>query len=66
LLTNIDIPWQYDPQREHPDKREHFWEVYKKEVATTGVATVEISGTGSERTTIATKAIDAILSSTDS
>jgi NadR type nicotinamide-nucleotide adenylyltransferase len=61
LLTNIDIPWQDDPQREHPDKREYFWNIYKKEVATTGVATVEISGLGEERKKKAIEAIDKLL-----
>jgi len=57
LLTNIDIPWQEDPQREHPDKREYFWELYKKEIASTGVPFIEISG---EREARRQKAIDAI------
>jgi nicotinamide riboside kinase len=57
LLTNIDIPWQDDPQREHPDKREHFWEIYKREVATTQVPVVEISG---DRETRRKRAVDAI------
>ena len=57
LLTNIDIPWAEDPQREHPDKREYFWEVYKKEVASSGVPHVEISG---EREARRKKAIDTI------
>ncbi|GHM99640.1 hypothetical protein WSM22_11300 [Cytophagales bacterium WSM2-2] len=57
LLTNIDIPWDEDPQREHPDKREHFWKIYQKEVALTGVPFIEISG---EREARRKKAIDAI------
>ncbi|MFM7859079.1 MAG: AAA family ATPase [Flammeovirgaceae bacterium] len=61
LLTAIDIPWQDDPQREHPDKREFFWNMYKKEVATTGVATVEISGKREERRAKAIEAIDALI-----
>ena len=30
LLTNIDVPWTPDPQREHPALREYFFEIYKK------------------------------------
>ncbi|MFM8913905.1 MAG: AAA family ATPase [Flammeovirgaceae bacterium] len=60
LLTHIDIPWQDDPQREHPDKREYFWTLYKKEVATTGVTTVEIFGTREERRAKAIEAIEAM------
>ena len=29
LLMDIDIPWRPDPQREHPELREHFFSVYK-------------------------------------
>jgi NadR type nicotinamide-nucleotide adenylyltransferase len=57
LLTNIDLPWQDDPQREHPDKREHFWDIYKKEVEQTKVPFVEISG---DREARRKTAIDAI------
>ncbi|MBS1556230.1 MAG: ATP-binding protein [Bacteroidetes bacterium] len=62
LLTNIDIPWQDDPQREHPKKREFFWNLYKKEVATTGVATVEISGSREVRRSTAIEAINKLIS----
>lgn len=58
LLTNIDIPWADDPQREHPDKREYFWNLYKKEVANTGVPFVEISGDREARRQKAIAAID--------
>ena len=61
LLTNIDIPWEADPQREHPDKREYFWDLYKKEAANSKIPTVEISGTGDERRKKATEAIEKIL-----
>ena len=29
LLSDIDIPWRPDPQREHPNLREYFFEVYE-------------------------------------
>jgi NadR type nicotinamide-nucleotide adenylyltransferase len=44
LLCYIDIPWQDDPQREHPQKREQLWEIYKKEIVKSHVPFVEISG----------------------
>ena len=61
LLTHVDIPWQEDPQREHPDKREYFWNIYKREVAESKVPVVEISGLGEERRRIAIEAIKKIL-----
>lgn len=32
LLTDIDIPWQYDPLREHPDPamRKYFFDIYQQ------------------------------------
>jgi NadR type nicotinamide-nucleotide adenylyltransferase len=61
LLTYIDVPWEDDPQREHPDKREHFWQVYKNEVEKTGVPYEEIRGPREERRKKAVEAIDRIL-----
>jgi NadR type nicotinamide-nucleotide adenylyltransferase len=63
LLTNIDVPWEDDPLRNHPDnhKREHFMEIYRQEVAQTGVPTVEISGEREARRKKAIEAVQAIL-----
>lgn len=61
LLCNIDLPWEDDPQREHPDKREQLWSLYKNEIIKTGVPFVEISGDRAARTAKATEAINALL-----
>lgn len=63
LLTYIDIPWEEDPQREHPDPamREYFYDVYKKIVQATGVPWVEIRGSIAERQEAAEKAVDDLL-----
>ena len=61
LLTYIDIPWEADPQREHPNKREYFWNIYKKEAVDSKIPTVEISGTREERRKKAVEAINKIL-----
>jgi NadR type nicotinamide-nucleotide adenylyltransferase len=61
LLTYIDVPWEDDPQREHPDKREHFWQIYKNEVDKTKVPFVEIGGSREERRKRAIAAIDQLL-----
>ena len=29
LLADINIPWRPDPQREHPELRRHFFDIYK-------------------------------------
>lgn len=46
LLTDIDIPWQNDPQREHPEpeKRKHFFEIYRNIVIDSGLPFKIISG----------------------
>ncbi len=63
LLCFIDVPWENDPQREHPDKRQHFWDVYRQEVIKTGVPFVEISGSRETRRKRAIDAIDHLLNS---
>ncbi|MEM8893192.1 MAG: ATP-binding protein, partial [Bacteroidota bacterium] len=30
LVCDIDLPWEEDPQREHPHLREHFFRIYKE------------------------------------
>lgn len=32
LLTDIDLPWEDDPLREHPHKREELFAIYKAEL----------------------------------
>lgn len=49
LLCTPDIPWEYDPQREHPNEREELFEQYKKELTAAGKHFVIISGTKEER-----------------
>lgn len=61
LLTNVDIPWEDDPQREHPTRRDYFWQRYREEASRTGVPTIEISGSREQRQQTAVQAIDQIL-----
>jgi NadR type nicotinamide-nucleotide adenylyltransferase len=61
LLCYIDLPWETDPQREHPDKREQLWNIYRQEVEKTGTAFVEISGEREQRRQKAIQAIDSLL-----
>ena len=60
LLADIDIPWQYDPLREHEDRamRQHFYSIYKGIVAQSGIPWAAISGAQYEERL--QKAIDAI------
>lgn len=61
LLTYVDLPWEEDPQREHPDKREELFEIYLKELQTMNVAFVEIRGETEERRKTAIQAVDQLL-----
>jgi NadR type nicotinamide-nucleotide adenylyltransferase len=61
LLLNIDLPWEEDPLRDFPHMREHFMEVWHKELQTLNASYVLISGTGPERYDNAVAAIDGFL-----
>lgn len=49
FLTDIDIPWTFDPQREHPDKREELFKIYQSELERENLAYTILCGTPSER-----------------
>ncbi len=44
MLCDVDLPWEYDPQREHPELREYFFSVYLKELKSRKFPFVIISG----------------------
>ena len=45
LLLDIDLPWQDDPLRDFPTKREYFMEVWRKELKDLNANYTVISGT---------------------
>lgn len=61
LLTCIDLPWEDDPHREHPDRREELYSIYLKELNELAVPFVEIRGSREERRKTAIEAIDRLL-----
>jgi len=61
LLTYIDIPWENDPQREHPDKRAYFYKIYKEELESQKFKYVEVKGGMDERLRCAVSAINTLL-----
>lgn len=44
LLTNVDLPWVDDPQREHPHMRKYFFDVYYNELKSRNLPFQVISG----------------------
>ncbi|WP_187264155.1 AAA family ATPase [Pontibacter beigongshangensis] len=61
LLMGVDLPWEPDPQREHPHLRQYFYDLYKKELQRLQAPFVEISGLQEDRFRMALPHIDAIL-----
>lgn len=51
LLMDIDLPWEDDPLRDFPDQREHFLEIWKKELNSLNANYVLVSGIGEQRLT---------------
>ncbi|WP_093365791.1 AAA family ATPase [Sphingobacterium wenxiniae] len=49
LLMDIDLPWQDDPLRDFPEQREHFMQVWEKELNALNANYTVISGQGEER-----------------
>ncbi|MCH7409584.1 ATP-binding protein [Belliella sp. DSM 111904] len=51
LLTDVDVPWEEDPQREHKDQavRKKLFDAYLNMISGTGVPYEVISGTYDER-----------------
>lgn len=62
LLTYIDIPWVYDPQREHPNQRQALYETYLHEMENQPVPFVEIRGSRAEREALARESVRRLLS----
>lgn len=51
LLCRPDLPWEADPQREHPEDRERLYELYKSDLESRNLEFAEVEGSGSNRTT---------------
>ncbi|MEM6805176.1 MAG: ATP-binding protein [Bacteroidota bacterium] len=58
LLCDIDVPWTYDSQREHPHLRQELLDMYKKELEQEKLNYVIISGAKEERLQTAVKEIN--------
>lgn len=61
LLTYVDIPWEEDPLREHPGKREELYQLYRNEMLNQSVPFVEIRGEREQRRKTATEAVEKLL-----
>ena len=62
ILCAPDIPWEYDPQREHPNQREELFELYTKELITSNKNYIVVSGSLENRIEKSREAIAVIQS----
>jgi NadR type nicotinamide-nucleotide adenylyltransferase len=51
LLCDIDLPWEPDPLREHPEKREFLFDLYYKELIRRKLPFDIVNGEGKVRVT---------------
>lgn len=60
LLTDIDLPWEPDPLREHPEQemRQYFFEKYQKLAEQSGIPYLTISGDREKRLKTAVEAVE--------
>ncbi|KLT65314.1 AAA family ATPase [Pedobacter sp. BMA] len=61
LLMDIDLPWQDDPLRDFPEKREYFMAIWHQELKALNASYEVVGGLGEIRFKNAVQAIDAFL-----
>lgn len=61
LLMDIDLPWQEDPLRDFPDKRQYFMDIWHQELKTIEASYIIISGSSEQRLENAISAVDRFL-----
>ena len=63
LLLDINLPWESDSQREHPENRKFFFDWFEQELKALGANYQVISGEGEIRFANACRAIDSMSNS---
>jgi NadR type nicotinamide-nucleotide adenylyltransferase len=58
LLCNIDLPWTFDPLREHPGMRKELFNLYCNELDSRGLPYAIVNGSGMDRLDNATRIIN--------
>jgi len=49
LLTDVDLPWEPDPQREHPHRRQELFDMYHAHLTAAGIPFGIVQGEGEQR-----------------
>ncbi len=65
LLLDIDLPWEEDPLRDFPNHREHFMQVWHKELKVLNANYKVVGGLGEKRLVNAIAAVQQFLASTN-
>ena len=60
ILCGVDIPYQEDPLREHPNDRKELYQIYLKELKSLNVPYIEVSGSTEDRLKKSIKKIQSI------
>lgn len=60
LLTDVDLPWEDDPLREHPDKRQELFDLYEAELKNNNIRYQTISGDFTQRRAAALAAMEVL------
>jgi len=63
LLMDIDLPWQYDPLREHPNSRKQLFDLYQEELETRNLNYRLVSGLDDVRFKNAVAFVEEVLKS---
>jgi nicotinamide riboside kinase len=61
LLCDIDLEWEPDPLREHPDQRETLFDLYESRLKSLRFPYRIVNGKGNQRLTKAVNFVDEIL-----
>lgn len=60
LLTAPDLPFEHDPLRENPERRQYFFERYRDEIKRSDIPYAVVSGLGNDRLASALDALSGI------
>ena len=61
LLCDIDLPWEDDPLREHPEKRDDLMRIYRQKLEESSIPYRTVSGLGEDRVERAVEQINQYL-----
>jgi nicotinamide riboside kinase len=61
LLCDIDLPWEYDPLREHPNYRKELFQLYEKDLELSQANYIKVNGFSQQRIDMAVDLIHQLI-----